>query len=103
MNGHHFSLTVTFAVTNARSGSSKIQAKSRTTMRNPLAFLLLRFGAGEEGFEAYTQRQFVTESNNINSLEDHHIWSTINTLRATLPEFCSMDGGPLTGVTGAVS
>jgi hypothetical protein len=30
-------------------------------------------------FEAYAKRQFVTESNNINSLVDHHIWSAIKT------------------------
>ena len=34
-------------------------------------------------FDAYPQRQFVTESININSLADHHIWSTIKTLPAT--------------------
>ena len=28
----------------------------------------------------------MTESNNINSLEDRRIWSTIKTLPATLPE-----------------
>ena len=44
----------------------------------------------------------VTESININSLADHHIWSTIKTLPATLPEPSSMDRGPRTGVTGAV-
>ena len=55
------------------------------------------------GFDAYTQRQFVTESININSLADHHIWSTIKTLPATLPEPSFMDRGPRTGVTGAVS
>ena len=53
-------------------------------------------------FDAYPQRQFVTESININSLADHHIWSTIKTLPATLPEPSSMDRGPLTGVTGAI-
>ena len=37
-------------------------------------------------FDAYLKRQFVTESTNINSLADHHIWSTIKTLPATLPE-----------------
>ena len=37
-------------------------------------------------FDAYPERQFVTESININSLADHHIWSTIKTLPATLPE-----------------
>ena len=54
-------------------------------------------------FDAYPQRQFVTESININSLADHHIWSTIKTLPATLPEPSSMDRGPRTGVTGAAS
>jgi len=47
-------------------------------------------GAGDEGFDAYPQRQFVTESININSLEDHHIWSTIK----TLPEPSSVVRGP---------
>ncbi len=45
----------------------------------------------------------MTESTNINSLADHHIWSTIKTLPATLPEPSSMDRGPRTGVNGAVS
>ena len=43
-------------------------------------------GAAEKRFDAYPQRQSVTESININSLADHHIWSTIKTLPATLPE-----------------
>ena len=84
----------------------------------------MEIGAGEAGFEAYIQRQFVTESININSLANHHIWSTIKTLPATLPEPRSgvrgpsfeaqgpsftdngpavSDRGPRTGVTGAVS
>ena len=54
-------------------------------------------------FDAYPQRQFVTESININSLADHHIWSTIKTLPATLPEPSFMDRGPRTGVNGAAS
>ena len=75
-------------------------------------------------FDAYLKRQFVTESTYINSLADHHIWSTIQTLPATLPEpsvkvrgssfeaqgpsFTDdgpavSDRGPRTGVTGAVS
>ena len=45
----------------------------------------------------------MTESININSLTDHHIWSTIKTLPATLPELRTKDRGPRTGVTGAVS
>ena len=44
------------------------------------------YGALEMRFDAYPQRQFVTESININSLADRHIWSTIKTLPATLPE-----------------
>ena len=56
-----------------------------------------------EEVRGYLKRQFVTESININSLADHHIWSTIKTLPATLPEPSSMDRGPRTGVTGAVS
>ena len=65
--------------------------------------MILEIGAGEEGFEAYTQRQFVTESTNTNSLADHHIWSTIKTLPATLPEPSTMDRGPRTGVTGTTT
>ena len=48
-------------------------------------------------------RQFVTESTNINFLADHHMWSTIRTLPATLPEPSSVDRGPCTGITGAIS
>ena len=39
---------------------------------------------------------------NINSLADHHIWSTIKTLPATLPEPSFKDGVSNAGVTGAV-
>ena len=42
--------------------------------------------SGVRGFEAYTQRQFMTESSYNNSLAYSHIWSTIKTLPATLPE-----------------
>ena len=86
--------------------------------------LKLGNGALEMRFDAYPQRQFVTESININSLTDHHIWSTIKTLPATLPEPRSVvrgpsfeaqgpsftdhgpavsDRGPRTGVTAALS
>ena len=58
-------------------------------------------GALDKKFDAYPQRQFVTESSYNNSLAYHHIWSTIKTLPATLPEPCSMDRGPRTGVTWA--
>ena len=54
-------------------------------------------------FDAYPQRQFVTEYININSLAGTAYWSTIKTLPATLPEPSSMDRGPRIGVTGAVS
>ena len=47
----------------------------------------------DERFDAYPERQFVTEFLNINSLANHHIWSTIKTLPATLPEPSSMDRG----------
>ena len=36
----------------------------------------------------------MTESTNINSLADHHMWSTIKTLPATLPELRTVDHGP---------
>ena len=45
----------------------------------------------------------MTESSYNSSLADHHTWSTIKTLPATLPELRIMDRGPRTGVTGAVS
>jgi hypothetical protein len=48
-----------------------------------------RNGALGKKFDAYPKRQFVTESININSLAYHHIWSTIKTLPATLPELRS--------------
>ena len=51
-------------------------------------------GALGKKFDAYPQRQFVTESININSLTDHHIWSTIKTLPATLPEPRPVVRGP---------
>ncbi len=50
---------------------------------------------------AYPERQFVTESININCLADHSIWSTIKNLPPTLPAPCSMNRGPRTGVTWA--
>ena len=53
-------------------------------------------------FDAYPERQFVTEFYNNNVLADHHIWSTIKTLPATLPEPRTMDRGPRTGVTEGV-
>ena len=40
----------------------------------------------------------MTESNNIDSLADHHIWSAIKNLPAT-----GLNLGPWTGVTEAVS
>ena len=60
-------------------------------------------GALGKKFDTYLKREFVTESINIKGLADHHIWSTIKTLPAALPEPSSMDRGPRTGVTGAVS
>jgi hypothetical protein len=62
----------------------------------------LENGALGKKFDAYPKRQFVTESININSLADHHIWSTIKTLPATLPEPSFKDGVSCAGVTGAV-
>ena len=60
-------------------------------------------GALDKKFDAFPTRQSVTESSYNNSLADHHLWSTIKTLPATLPEPCSMDRGPRTGVTEGVS
>ena len=62
-----------------------------------------KFGAGKAGFEAYSRRQFATQSNNINSLADHYICSTIKVLTATLPEPSFKVQGSSAGVTGAVS
>ena len=50
-------------------------------------------GAGDEGFEAYTQHHFKTVSSNINILAESAYWSTIKTLPATLPEASSEDPG----------
>ena len=50
-------------------------------------------GALGKKFDAYHERYQVTESININSLACHHIWSTIKTLLATLPETSSVDRG----------
>jgi hypothetical protein len=50
--------------------------------------------SGVRGFEALPKRQLVTESININSLADRHIWSTIKTLPATLPEPRTVVRGP---------
>jgi hypothetical protein len=55
----------------------------------------MKDGALDKKFDAYPQRQFVTESSYNNSLEDHHKRSTIKTLPATLPEPRSVDRGPL--------
>ena len=110
---------------NQRSKLQHYDCKSRAT------FFAVSFkksrevnGALEMRFDAYPKRQFVTESININSLADHHIWSNIKTVPATLPEpsvkvrgssfeaqgpsFTDngpavSDRGPRTGVTGAVS
>ena len=51
-------------------------------------------GALEMRFDAYLKRQFIAESNNINILMDHPIWSTIKNLPATLPEPRSVVRGP---------
>ncbi len=59
---------------------------------------MLEIGAGEERLDALLKRQSVTESSYNNSLADHHIWSTIKTLPATLPEPSSMDRQPPTGL-----
>ena len=44
-------------------------------------------------FDAYTKRQFVTESTNINNLADQYKCPTIKTLPATLPELRTVDHG----------
>jgi hypothetical protein len=54
-------------------------------------------GALGKKFDAYPQRQSVTESSYNNSLACHRIWSTIKTLPATLPELRAMDRGPRAG------
>ena len=53
--------------------------------------------------DAYPKRQLAAEYIYINSLVDHHIWSIIKILPATLSEPSSMDRGPRTGATEAVS
>jgi hypothetical protein len=54
--------------------------------------VILETGAGDEGFEAYTQHHFKTVSSNINMLACSAYWSTIKTLPATLPEPRSVEG-----------
>ena len=71
-------------------------------IHGPRTLKLGKWCPGAE-FDAYPQRQFVTESININSLADHHIWSTIKTLPATLPEPSFKVRVWSAGVTGAVS
>jgi hypothetical protein len=68
----------------------------KRTGRNALfsAGVRMENGALGKKFDAYPKRQFVTESININSLTDHHIWSTIKTLPATLPEPRPVVRGP---------
>jgi hypothetical protein len=75
------------------------------TGRNALfsAGVRMENGALGKKFDTYLKREFVTESINIKGLADHHIWSTIKTLPAALPEPSSMDRGPRTGVTEGVS
>ena len=79
----------------AEGSRTKIRGNSHLNL-DPGTFDLGNW-SGVRGFEACTQRQFMTESSYNNSLADHHIWSTIKTLPATLPEPCSMDRGPLMG------
>jgi hypothetical protein len=70
----------------------KIQGNSHLN-HGPRTLKLGKWCPGAE-VDACTKRQFVTESNNINSLADHYIWSTIKTLPATLPELRTVDHGP---------
>jgi hypothetical protein len=88
------------------------------TGRNALfsAGVRMENGALGKKFDAYPQRHPVTESSYNNSLADRHIWSTIKTSPATLPEPRSeargprsafhgpppSSHGPRTGVNGAV-
>ena len=64
---------------------------------------ILKNGAGEGRFDASHKRHPVTETSYINRLANRPYRSTVKTLPATLPEPSSMDRGPRTGVTGAVS
>ena len=79
---------------------TKIQGNSHL-YRGPRT-LELGNGALGKKFDAYPQRQSVTESIYINSLADHHIWSTIKTLPATLPEPRSVVRGPSFEAQGPV-
>ena len=54
-------------------------------------------------FEAFPKYHSMTEANNINSLADHYIRSTIKTLSATLPETSFKGEVSSAGFTGAVS
>ena len=60
-------------------------------------------GALDKKFDAYPQRQSVIESSYNNSLADRHIWSTIKTLPATLPEPKTVVRGPRSEFHGPLS
>ena len=59
---------------------------------------MLENGALGKKFDAYPQRQSVTESSYNNSLAYHRIWSTIKTLPATLPEPSSEVRAPIDAI-----
>ena len=73
------------------------------TGRNALfsAGVRMENGALGKKFDAYPQRHPVTESSYNNSLADRHIWSTIKTSPATLPEPRSEARGPRSAFHGS--
>ena len=82
---------------------SRTKVRGNSHLNHGPRTLKLGNWSGVRGFDAYTERQFVTESTNINSLADHHIWSTIKILSATLPELSFKGKASSAGVTEAVS
>ena len=80
---------------------TKIRGNSHLN-RGPRTLELGKWRAREK-FDAYTQRHPVTESSYNNSLADCHIWSTIKTLPATLPEPRTVVRGPRSEFHGPLS
>ena len=68
-----------------------------------VACVKIRNGALEIRLDGCPKRQSVTESVNINILENQQICSTIRASPENLPEFSFKDRGPPTKVIGAVS
>ena len=79
-------------------GQPYVNRLETVTCISVLGPLNLGNGALGKKFDAYPQRQSVTESSYNNSLAYHRIWSTIKTLPATLPEPSSEVRAPIDAI-----